>query len=62
MKSKAEPVKCAVCSRIIKGRVPKGGDGSVLYPYKHKGLPRGYDYCAGVLIATLALSVSSPRR
>lgn len=28
-------VTCAVCGYKFKGKVPKGGDGSVLFPYKH---------------------------
>ena len=30
-----EDIKCGVCGKIVKGRVPKGGDGSVLVPYRH---------------------------
>ncbi len=29
-------VTCAVCHKRYKGKVPKGGDGSVLFPYKHR--------------------------
>ena len=28
-------IKCAVCGRIYKAKIPKGGDGSVSYPRKH---------------------------
>ena len=30
-----ERVKCSVCDRIVNGRVPAGGDGSALKPYRH---------------------------
>jgi len=28
-------VKCAICGRIYKAKIPKGGDGTVLWPRKH---------------------------
>lgn len=28
-------IKCAVCSRIYKSKIPTGGDGSVWWPRKH---------------------------
>lgn len=34
-KSKREMVRCSNCGRIIAGKIPKGGDGSVLIPYRH---------------------------
>lgn len=47
--------KCAVCGRIYKAKIPKGGDGSVLWPRKHyrnlglSCLERQHDdsYCLG---------------
>jgi hypothetical protein len=42
----SELVKCKHCTRMIKGRVPAGGDGSALFPYRHKNLS-GRD-CSGV--------------
>jgi hypothetical protein len=32
----ANNVECSVCHRIVRGRVPRGGDGSALVPYRHK--------------------------
>jgi len=32
----AERVTCSWCNKRYIGKVPKGGDGSVLYPRKHK--------------------------
>jgi hypothetical protein len=31
-----EYVRCRVCNRVVIGKVPPGGDGSVLLPRKHK--------------------------
>lgn len=28
--------KCSLCNRFIRVRIPKGGDGSLVVPYKHK--------------------------
>lgn len=49
-KTQDDMVTCIICGRIVKGRVPKGGDGSALAPYPHK--PRvfnskGLEYCSG---------------
>ena len=27
---------CAICQRKFRAVIPKGGDGSIVYPYKHK--------------------------
>lgn len=27
---------CAVCNKVVAVRVPKGGDGSLTIPYRHK--------------------------
>jgi hypothetical protein len=35
-----EYVTCVVCGRRFKGTVPKGGDGSILYPRKHRQFSR----------------------
>jgi len=35
-----EYVICAVCGKKYKGIVPKGGDGSALFPRKHKAPQR----------------------
>jgi len=37
MKKKTEPlyVTCAVCKNRYIGVIPKGGDGSILFPRKH---------------------------
>jgi len=32
---KHEHVRCSVCRSVFKGRIPKGGDGSALVPYRH---------------------------
>lgn len=37
-------VKCSVCSGIYYGKIPKGGDGSLLLPFKHS---RGRIVCQG---------------
>jgi hypothetical protein len=40
-----EVVTCSVCGKKYAGKVPKGGDGSVLYPRRHKRFvpnPEGY--------------------
>jgi hypothetical protein len=34
MKTK-ERVTCSICCRKYSGKIPKGGDGSVLFPRKH---------------------------
>lgn len=34
----AEYVTCNVCEKYIAGKVPKGGDGSVLFPRRHAPL------------------------
>ena len=31
-----EKVLCSICGKVVVGRVPYGGDGSVLYPRWHK--------------------------
>lgn len=31
----AEQVKCAICSRVVAGHIPAGGDGSALFPARH---------------------------
>lgn len=36
-----ETVRCAVCGHVGPGYVPKGGDGSLLYPYPHTNKGRG---------------------
>ncbi len=44
---KNDRVECTVCEKIVRGKVPAGGDGSLRKPIKHKdndGLP-----CAGSL-------------
>ena len=38
-------VKCAECGKILAARIPRGGDGKVLYPWLHKSEHR--DYCLG---------------
>jgi len=48
----AEKVKCSVCGRIVSGRIPKGGDGSILFPYRHKKTINKdklawFEYCPG---------------
>jgi hypothetical protein len=52
-------VTCAVCGKRYAGKVPKGGDGSALFPRRHKILvpdskPKGlalhsyhYEICSG---------------
>lgn len=50
-------IKCAVCGRIYKAKIPRDGDGSVLWPRKHYqnlGLSKlerlqedSYSYCLG---------------
>jgi len=29
-------VTCSVCGKRYKGRIPRGGDGTVLYPRRHR--------------------------
>ncbi len=29
-------VRCSKCKKVLSGRIPKGGDGSLHLPYKHK--------------------------
>ena len=29
-------VKCSYCEKEYKGKIPKGGDGTLWLPYKHK--------------------------
>ncbi len=41
-----EKVECAVCDRVVSGRVPKGGDGSMLVPYRHID-PQWGNSCGG---------------
>jgi hypothetical protein len=31
-----EYVKCRVCNRIVRAKVPPGGDGTVLLPWRHR--------------------------
>jgi hypothetical protein len=45
----ANNVECSVCYRIVGGRVPKGGDGSALIPYRHKHRLSGVGNCNGHL-------------
>jgi len=28
-------VRCSVCGRVYKSKIPKGGDGSIVFPRKH---------------------------
>jgi hypothetical protein len=41
--------KCLVCGYVSSGRRPKGGDGSLVYPRRHKS---GGVQCAGNLQGT----------
>lgn len=43
-------VVCLKCQRVINGRIPRGGDGGVLYPFRHKRFTQrlvGEKYCPG---------------
>lgn len=35
-------VECPICHKILSGRVPKGGDGTCLFPFKHISALDGY--------------------
>lgn len=37
-KKELEKVRCSVCGRIYTARIPKGGDGTFLYPRRHQSL------------------------
>jgi hypothetical protein len=61
VKYTTEYVTCVICKRKVWGHVPKGGDGSALFPYKHKmtmsvlgwdGKPRK-EICPGSMLACL---------
>jgi len=39
-------VRCPVCKRKVKGYVPRGGDGTVLRPYRHTN-PQTDEICEG---------------
>ncbi len=52
MMAMSDRVRCAVCGFMSKGRVPKGGDGSVLVPYQHKSRKTGL-WCHGWFLAAL---------
>ncbi len=41
-----EKVECAICGRAIAGRIPKGGDGSMLVPHRHIDPKWGHS-CSG---------------
>jgi hypothetical protein len=63
MPANGEKVACAVCNRVVAGRIPARGDGSALYPARHKATerlkgsmaPRRYQaptsWCPGTRIA-----------
>lgn len=42
-----ERVECRVCGRLYRPVIPKGGDGSVEFPAKHRAIGGGGDYCEG---------------
>ena len=61
MKYSIEYVTCVICKKQICGHIPKGGDGSVIFPYRHKvnitglswdGKPRK-EYCPGSTLPCL---------
>lgn len=35
MNNNREYVRCSMCGRKFVGKIPRGGDGSVLFPRKH---------------------------
>lgn len=64
----SEYVICSVCKRKYKGIVPKGGDGSCLFPARHYRKPeelktrerpsRYWRYCPGSSLAGIPMEQS----
>lgn len=52
LRMKKELVRCAVCGKVVAGKVPAGGDGSVLFPYKHYSV-REIKYIKGIKVLTV---------
>lgn len=54
-----ERVKCAACGRIGASRMPRGGDGTLLYPRRHRTAD-GREECAGNTVEAIYLNQSMP--
>ena len=37
--------KCLICGKKVRAKIPAGGDGSTVFPYRHKG--PGGNACEG---------------
>lgn len=56
-----EKVECAICGRVIAGRIPKDGDGSMLIPHRHID-PKWGNSCSGRFFEGLILDSVQPEQ
>lgn len=40
-------VTCSECGKVVSGRVPAGGDGSALFPWRHRAGGKFGQICTG---------------
>lgn len=40
-------IECCVCHKILAGKVPKNGDGTAIFPHKHKSAINANEWCEG---------------